>query len=167
MRIYEKLNLNSLKRMSKVYKISNCSKMRKKDLLKLIVESSSCIKIQRMYRRKLINNSLCPISLEKIKCNTPCYGHKIGKKFIYYNLETLVDNIFVSGVFKDPISRVEYTDDQLKCIDTLCKTWKLKTKMYIISREVVLRRGILLDLLNLSGHIGHFLKQKKPSTGRF
>ena len=126
--IYENLNLRTLKKIAKIYNVKKFSRLRKQELINGIKKNKSALYIQRFYRRRLINNSLCPICLEKIKSNEPCYGYKTENNFIYYNIECLIDNILVSGDFRDPISRKIYTIDILKSIDNSAKSWKVKKK---------------------------------------
>ena len=125
---YENLNLITLKKISKIYKVKKFSRLRKNELIREIIKNKSCLYIQRFYRKRLINNSLCPICLEKIKENKPCYGYKTENKFIYYDMDCLIDNVLVSGDFRDPISRRLYTIENLKSIDFSAKTWKVKKK---------------------------------------
>ena len=126
--IYENLNLRTLKKIAKIYNVKKFSRLRKQELIYDIKKNKSALNIQRFYRRRLINNSLCPICLEKIKPNDPCYGYKTENNFIYYNLGCLIDNVLVSGDFRDPISRKIYTIDILKSIDNSAKSWKIKKK---------------------------------------
>ena len=116
------------KKVAKIYKIPRFSKLSKSELIKAIINIKAVLRIQRFYRSLKINNNLCPISLEKIHPNTPCYAFKSNNSFIYYKLEYIIEHILVSGDFRDPISRKEYTAHQLQQIDMLAKMWKIKKK---------------------------------------
>lgn len=126
--IYENFNLKTLKKIAKIYYVKKYSRLRKQELIMNIKKIKSSLIIQRFYRQRLINNSLCPICLEKITPNIPCYGYKTENNFIYYDLSCLIDNVLVSGDFRDPISRKIYTIDNLKSIDNSTITWKIKKK---------------------------------------
>ena len=141
--IYENLKVKQCLNLAKVYKIKNISKLKKKEIIDRIVYNKSVLSIQRWYRSMLINNSLCPISLEKIYSHLPCYGFYSNGKFIYYDLESLIDNIFVSGEFRDPISRTKYTIGDLKTIDSMAKLWNVKKKSvysYLVCPKEIKKR---------------------------
>jgi hypothetical protein len=113
------LVVKDLKLKCKNNKIKGVSKCLKRDIIKILVEFYASVLIQRKVREYIYKNSVCPISLEIIRY--PCWGKKTKTGIIYYNLNSLRDNILIGGNFFDPSTREEYTDDELKSIDLLYK----------------------------------------------
>lgn len=101
-----------------------CNK-NKNNILILIDKYNSILKIQRLFRKYIIKDNKCPISLEPIKY--PFYAIKSGKTLNYYNLSVLKTFLIESGDFRDPMSRLDITRSQLKEIDNVSKYYcKLK-----------------------------------------
>jgi len=82
----------------------------------------------RILQRKWRNiKSTDPVTLEEI-CY-PCWNKHINSTRIYYNLETVVNHIIINGPqAKDPMTRIEYNDRELKELDYLYKYYEYSTK---------------------------------------
>lgn len=132
---YNNLPIVDLKKICKINKIKNYSKLKKVDIIKKIIDYFSVLKIQKFWRKKLINNKLCPISLNVIKY--PCYAFKTKKgNFIYYNIKPLIDYLITTGNFQDPKTRQTYSEDNIKTIENIRKYYKLPGKNIIkVSRN--------------------------------
>lgn len=124
-------NLDKLKEKAKRMKLRRYSVMRKKILLNTIKEELACKKIQKFFRiKKGINQDKCPISLKPI--NYPCWVFKVNNnKFVYYNLEPLVEYLLSSGNFKDPMTRKPLSEKNLVSIDKTVKNLKMKYKSVV------------------------------------
>ena len=98
------------------------------NLLDTIKKELACKKIQKVFRiKKGINQDKCPISLKPI--NYPCWVFKVNKnKFVYYNLKPLVEYLLSSGNFRDPMTRVPFSKENLLSIDKTVKSLKMKYK---------------------------------------
>ena len=129
--IFKELNnykLDELKKKAKCMRLKRYSNMRKKVLLDTIKKELACKKIQKVFRiKKGINQDKCPISLKPI--NYPCWVFKVNKnKFVYYNLKPLVEYLLSSGNFRDPMTRVPFSKENLLSIDKTVKSLKMKYK---------------------------------------
>jgi len=124
-------NLDKLKKKAKTMRLKRYSSMRKKILLNTIKEELASKKIQKYFRiKKGINQDKCPISLQPIKY--PCWVFKVSNnKFVYYNLKPLVEYLLSSGNFRDPMTRVPFSNENLNSIDKTVKSLKLKYKSVI------------------------------------
>lgn len=106
------LTVPILNNMCKRRNIKNISRCKKQELVSKLGYYNSIIKIQKWFRKKLIQNEVCPISLEKIEY--PCYAYCPSKhRFIYYNLDSLKTFLISTGDFRDPKTRNAYTNKQL------------------------------------------------------
>ena len=106
-----------LKKLIKAYKINvHISKLRKKDLVNHIERYYASKKIQRFIRTKLGISQICPITLEPVRY--PLFAYKLqNNKFIYYNLQQLSDFLVTTGDFRDPKTRLPYSEQILMKID--------------------------------------------------
>jgi nicotinamide mononucleotide adenylyltransferase len=137
----ETINLSILKQLCRNNHIKNYSKLCKKDTIDLINKYHSCLKIQRFLRKFLSRNSKCPISLDPI--SYPCYAYrpnrnrectepktkmqKIDSVLVYYNIEPLKNFLISTGDFRDPSTRILYTESDLIQIDKI-DDWYRKIK---------------------------------------
>jgi len=112
----------TLKNICKFLQITNYSGKRKNELIYEIDKRLKLIKLQRVIRKFLSRDELCPISCEPIKY--PCFAFKSQTKLIYYNLFTLRNFLIKTGDFRDPSTRVEYNDCQLHTIDSIYENLK-------------------------------------------
>ncbi len=120
-----------LKKLCKIYKLTNYYKLKKNELFKLVNTQISVIKIQRYIRRLLMgmcNDPICLISMEPIRF--PCYSFKPkgSTYYVYYNLNVFIDYLLQTGDFRDPKTREPYTDDFLKKVDAYKKKLGIKSK---------------------------------------
>ncbi len=130
----DKLPVPDLKNVCKILHIKNISKNKKCDILKNINEKLACLKIQRWYRKIKIGEERCAISLDPIQY--PCYAFKTGiGKLHYYNLGTLKKYIIESGNFSDPLSRVHFTELNLKTMDDMDMYYRSYKPSYKDSSE--------------------------------
>lgn len=112
-------NLSTLKKICKFLHIKNYSNLNKKELILIINKYHSIKKIQKWIRKIYSKNENCPISFESIKY--PCYSIKVNNNFIYYNLCAIRSYLIKTGDFRDPMTRILYTDKQLLEMDTIYK----------------------------------------------
>lgn len=116
--------ITTLKKICKFLHIKNYSSLKKEELILTINKYHSVLKIQKWIRKIFCKNEPCPISCEKIKY--PCYPFKSGNVLIYYNLESLRSYLINTGDFRDPNTRIKYTDQQLLQMDEIYKNSKNK-----------------------------------------
>lgn len=122
--------LPDLQKKGKNLKINKWYKLRKKNLLEVVKNELACRKIQKAFRiYKGMYSDLCPISLKPV--NYPCWMFKTNTKCVYYNLVDLVQYLTVSGNFRDPMTRVEYSNQDLKSMDTTMANMKIKHKTLV------------------------------------
>lgn len=122
--------LPDLKKKGKSLNINKWYKLRKKVLLETIKQELASKKIQKAFRiYKGMYSDLCPISLKYV--SYPCWMFKTNTKCVYYNLVDLVQYLTVSGNFRDPMTRVEYSTKDLKSMDTTMANMKMKHKSLV------------------------------------
>lgn len=110
------LTVHILSNMCKRREIKGVSKYKKENLISKLNYFNSVVKIQKWYRKRLIKDQQCPISLDIIIY--PCYPYCPSKGiFIYYNLDSLKSFLISSGDFRDPKTRLPYTKKHLIDID--------------------------------------------------
>jgi len=123
-------------------RLSNYSKLRKIELVKMYSDYLNATRIQRFVRSCWIDG-LCPISMEAIRF--PCYAFKPngegfnrsgGTPFVYYNLPPLVDYLLVSGDFRDPKTRQVYSKETLISIDTHKNKTGMKDKKSVYAASI-------------------------------
>ena len=121
-------NVKSLKKRAKKLNLKRYSNLKKKDLIRLILNEYACRSIQRYIRKNYLSIELenCPISQEPWVY--PMFPKKSKHKFIYYNIEPLVDYIITVGKEDavDPLTREKYTDKELELINNLSNKHFLK-----------------------------------------
>lgn len=134
---------------AKRLQIKGYSKLKKKEMIQLILKHFATKHIQRFTRKKLSVQSTCMISLEKI--TYPCWAKKTkAGHFIYYNLEPLVKYILRNGLrSRDPCTREEYTNNELKDIDIIYKKSSLSKKLNIKSISKAVKRYYYYKQLRL------------------
>lgn len=122
----ESLKVRTLKKLCKLRKISGYTKLSKNSLIKTINKHNAAIKIQNFFRKKLIKDNVCPISMNKI--NYPCWAFKPQNSnfFIYYNLPDIINYLLSSGDFRDPKTREQYTKKNIQELESLRKKFKIK-----------------------------------------
>jgi hypothetical protein len=121
-----RLTVPKLKNLNKLINNKNSDGKRKKkiepikkkeQIIEKICKYVSCLKIQRMIRKKMALEQICPISMDVVIY--PCFAFKPkgNNKFIYYNLGSLVNYLLTTGDFRDPKTREEYSDSVIMSID--------------------------------------------------
>lgn len=115
--------MNKLLIVCKSLGIPKYSKLTKREAENMITRWCAAIKIQRFFRKKMVNGNRCPISLDPIKY--PCFSVFMGTKVIYYNAKYLGDYFESSGNFKDPIFQIEMNHKQINDLQTMTKNKKL------------------------------------------
>ena len=114
-------NVKSLKKRAKKLNLKRYSKLKKKELIRLIINEYACRSIQRYIRKNYLSIELdtCPISQESWVY--PMFPKKSKQKFIYYNIEPLVEYIITVGKEDavDPLTREKYTNKDLDLIHNL------------------------------------------------
>lgn len=95
--------INYLKKITKIYKIKNCSKLNKNKLLEKINNLKACYYIQNFYRKKIMEEDLCPITYDNLKY--PFVSLKNGNKFRYYSLDGILNYYNTSKDLRDPFTK--------------------------------------------------------------
>ena len=120
-----------LKRICKSRKITNYSKLKKKDLLDAIVRDKSVKFLQRFWRKTLMGNAICPITLEKLNWTDPCFGFKTNAGiWIYYDLHSIMQSVH-HGIFSCPYTREPFTRKHMHAMDQLAKMHKIKYRSVV------------------------------------
>ena len=126
----EKFNYNSLKNLIRINKIKYTYSLNKKNLLVCLNKHKSVTYIQNVLRSKIKKECTCPISYEPIKY--PFVSFYINKKFIYYNLECLVEYFKKTDNFKDPCTRVPITDQKIRYMNNMIRYYYGKNSKKIL-----------------------------------
>lgn len=162
--IFNELPFKNLIKICKINHIHHYSKLNKANLALHIYHTFSARKIQRLWLLYLCSNNkednipIDPINMETI--TFPCFRYhtKIGKLYLY-NIDNLVECILVSGKFRDPLTREDYTDNDLKNIDLIYRVKNKKSKnvykskysrkyikMKILEEDILVAERYLLDI---------------------
>ena len=113
------LNVNILKKMCKLKKI-NSSKLNKNELILKLNEYFASIVIQKHYRIHFYKNAIDPITMDSV--GYPCFIFKTKiKKMYFYNYESIIRYIMKTGNTKDPMTRIQYSDEDLIRLDSEAK----------------------------------------------
>ena len=109
-----------LKKMCKNGKITRYSKLKKRELFDNFNKLLAVKVIQRCFRNYFYKNATDHISLEPI--NYPCfiYRTKSGKHY-FYSYESIIKYIMKTGDCRDPMTRENYSDDDLMRLDNSAK----------------------------------------------
>lgn len=117
---YLNLNVKILKHMCKLKKIKNFSHLKKEDLFTLYNKFLASQLIIKAYRQHLYKNAIDHITLEQV--GYPCFIYKTkNNKLFFYSYDSIIKNIIKSGNVRDPMTRVEYTDEELTRLDNNAK----------------------------------------------
>jgi len=111
------LSYRILKKLCKINKIKYVSKCNKFQLLNKLNDFKTVTYIQRHFRKKLIKDDICKISLEKLRY--PFISIKINKFFFYYDFNTFINYLEKTDNFIDPCTRVKITDKKIIEINKL------------------------------------------------
>ena len=116
---FKKLTIPHLKNFLK-NKIKGIFKLNKKELFNEYNRYLAIRIIQKRYRLHFYKNATDCITMDSV--NYPCfiYRTKFGKLF-FYNYDSIIKYIMKSGDTRDPMTRNQYTDDELQRLDTEAK----------------------------------------------
>ena len=121
---YSTLNLKILKGLCKIYKIK-IQKSKKQELINKINRRNYANKIIKFFRKVHYSDKIDYISMEPVKY--PCFIFGVQNNYYYYNYISIINYIIKTGDVRDPMTRIEYSDDILLKLDKDIKT-HLKTK---------------------------------------
>ena len=119
---FKKLNIRELRFFCKNSSIKNYSTLKKQELFDNYNKFLACKIIQKYYRRHFYKDSEDSISLEKVKYPCFVYRTKCGKHF-FYSYDTIIRYIMKTGDTRDPMTRNQYTDEDLLRLDQQVKTY--------------------------------------------
>jgi len=117
---YGNLTVCVLKQLCRRKKLTNCSKMKKQELIDAFNRVVAVESIQRKYRNHFYRNAVDSITLEDVKFPCFIYRVKTGQLF-FYDYSSIIKYIMKSGKVIDPNTRNEYTDLELLRLDTEAK----------------------------------------------
>jgi hypothetical protein len=114
------LNIKILKQLCKKVSIKNCSKLKKRELFDAYNKYLAAKIIQNVYRSHFYKNATDCITLDKI--GYPCFIYRTKfRKHFFYSYESIIKYIMKTGDTRDPMTRENYTDDDLIRLDTEVK----------------------------------------------
>ena len=116
---FKKLKIDVLKKYCKSVSIKT-SKLKKKELFDKYNEFLASRTIQRQFRKYFYNGAEDSISLESVKYPCFIYRTKFGKCF-FYSYDTIIRYIMKTGDTRDPMTRNNYSDDDLQRLDSEVK----------------------------------------------
>jgi hypothetical protein len=147
--------LSNLRNIAKFNYIKNYSKKPKSELIEIINKYKCAIKIQTVYRKKLSDDMICPITLGELRYPFVCI--KTLSKFRYYSLNAFIEYLNKStDDFKDPFSREVLPEHTICEIIKLIKYYKLNKliskknwkKNIALRSEYLTLTNCLNDVLN-------------------
>jgi len=114
--------LKTIREICKFKKINNCSKLNKQQLIGKLKRYFAAKIIQKNYRIYFYKNAVDHITLEPV--NYPCFifRTKLGKCY-FYNYESIIKYIMKTGNTKDPMTRIQYSDEDLLRLDSEAKKY--------------------------------------------
>jgi hypothetical protein len=137
---YRYLNIKILKKLCKKHKIKNCQKLKKGEIIITLSRVVASKKIQSAYRTHLYKNAQDHITLDEVKY--PCFIYKPDQssKLYFYSYDSILSYITKTGDTRDPMTRIEYSDETLKRLDKEAKRNGFKYKsVYKIKNTQVFR----------------------------
>ena len=111
------LSYKVLKNLCKINKIKYVSKCNKFQLLNKLNDFKTVTYIQKNFRKKLMKDDICNISLEKLRY--PFISIKVDKFFFYYDFDNFINYLEKTDNFIDPCTRVQITDKKITEINKL------------------------------------------------
>ena len=111
------LSYKVLKNLFKINKIKYVSKCNKFQLLNKLNDFKTVTYIQKNFRKKLMKDDICNISLEKLRY--PFISIKVDKFFFYYDFDNFINYLEKTDNFIDPCTRVQITDKKITEINKL------------------------------------------------
>jgi hypothetical protein len=109
-----------LKKLCQNLKIKDYSKLTKLKLIEIINRNFAARTIQRQFRRYFYKNAVDHITLEPV--DFPCfvYRTKSGRHY-FYSHDSIIKYIMKSGNTRDPMTREQYSDEDLQRLDLEAK----------------------------------------------
>ena len=122
----KKLKTDEIRKLCKLRNIVNLSKLKKAELIELLIRHQTALFLQRNFRKRKKKNDICPFTLDAVEW--PFWSKKTNNGFFYYNLLELSEFLVASGDFRDPLTRQTYTPKELDSIESMTKFYKIKLK---------------------------------------
>jgi hypothetical protein len=126
----KELNVKEIREIMRIKKIKKPPNITKKqEIIDYYISSLAAITIQRKYRLHLYSKQTDSITFDTV--SFPCFIWKpVGSicSPYFYNYYSIINYIIKSGDTRDPITRVQYTDDDLKRLDEGAKKAGFKYK---------------------------------------
>ena len=161
--LYSNANkINHLRKICKLYKLKNYSKLNKTKLIYLINYFKSVCYIQRIFRTRHMIADVCPITLETLEY--PFISLKNEKIFRYYSLEGLIGYYNSSRDFRDPITKKEITNKKIQEINTIAKFYKKKQINRRRTISVIRRTELLTILCCLNDIVNNIMSTHEINT---
>ena len=115
---YKCLKVNELKLCFKRFDL-NVKKLKKRELFDTYNRCLAAFIIQKAFREHFYKNATDHITLEKV--NHPCFIYRLKNNCYFYTYESIIKYIMKTGDTRDPMTRIQYSDDDLIRIDTSVK----------------------------------------------
>lgn len=161
--LYSNANkINHLRRICKVHKLKNYSKLNKAQLIYLINYFKSVCYIQRLFRNRYMIDDVCPITLEALEY--PFISLKNEKIFRYYSVEGLIGYYNSSRDFRDPITKKEITNKKIQEINNIARFYKKKQINNRRTISVVRRTELLTILCCLNDIVNNIMSTSEINT---
>ena len=136
------MDISILKKLCKNGNIKNYSKLKKKELFDTFNKFLAVKVIQKCFRNHFYKNATDHISLEPISYPCFIYRTKSGKHY-FYSYESIIKYIMKTGDCRDPMTRENYSDDDLIRLDTEAKKYNFKYRStYKIKKNLGYARRI-------------------------
>ena len=119
---FKMLSITELKKFCKNASIKKYSTLKKKELFDEYNRFLASKVIQRKYRMHFYKNAEDNILLEKVSYPCFVYRTKFGKIF-FYHYDTIIKYIMKSGDTRDPMTRNQYSDEELSRLDYEAKRY--------------------------------------------
>lgn len=135
-------NVSQIKAICKKQKLKGYSKLKKHEIIHLIVSTLAVSRIQKWFRDKIRVNPSCLISLEPITYPFYSKKSKTPRRFYYYNLESIIEYLINIGPDKarDPALDEPYSQKSLDELNELYTHFNLHHKFGFRNLKLALRR---------------------------
>ena len=132
-----------LKKLCKMAGIKKYSRLKKRELFDQYNTFLATKIIARSFRNYFYRDATDHITLEPVSFPCFVYKTKSGKRY-FYNYESIIKYIMKTGNTRDPMTREEYSDNDLKRLDAQARfyfpeikyrsTYKIKTSLVYAQR---------------------------------
>ena len=119
---YKYIDICCLKKLCKNFGVKNYSKLKKIELFEIINKLIAVKIIQKFYRNYFYKDATDHITLEPVTFPCFIYKTKSGKHY-FYNHSSIIKYIMKTAVYLDPMTREEYSDNDLKRLDNEAKLY--------------------------------------------